>query len=28
LNKATVAYFGIQSVDSVNKTAAGLRINF
>jgi predicted porin len=28
LNAATVAYFGIQSVDSVNKTAAGLRINF
>jgi len=28
LNKSTVAYFGIQSVDSVNKTGAGLRLDF
>ena len=28
LNKSTVAYYGIQSIDSVNKTSAGLRVNF
>ncbi len=28
IGKAAQAYFGIQSVDSVNKTGAGLRLNF
>jgi len=28
LSKAAVAYFGVQSVDSVNKTGAGVRYNF
>ena len=28
LTKSTVAYYGIQSVDTVNKTGAGIRYNF